>query len=321
MSFAIPASRYTRRPLGAAVHVEFPISGAAAMRERAELRDRIAVANSLVPLLQPGSVAVVGASRDPSRRRQHDLPRHPARAISVARFTRSTTRRPRFMACAPTPRSRICPARRIWWSIAVPAANVLEVAGEALRPGREGTSRRNVGFRRERAGRRGRGRRPSSSWFVLTAPRLIGPNCLGLMNTHPEVQPQRQSRPLDALLADGSAFFSHSAALGLVILTTPRSGAWAFRASCRRATGPTSPATTCCSSGRRIRRPTSPCSIWRRSVTRADSPGSLAESPIASRFSASRARAAAPERRRARPHRAPSGRARPTSRRCSTRPA
>ena len=50
---------------GGSIHVQFPVAGLASLRERVELRDRIAAANSLVPLLQPRTVAVVGASRDP----------------------------------------------------------------------------------------------------------------------------------------------------------------------------------------------------------------------------------------------------------------
>jgi acetate---CoA ligase (ADP-forming) len=48
------------------IHVAFPVSGPASLRERVELRDRIASANPLVPLLQPKTVAVAGASRGPS---------------------------------------------------------------------------------------------------------------------------------------------------------------------------------------------------------------------------------------------------------------
>src|SRR5512143_2247958 len=38
---------------GGSIHVQFPVTGLASLRERVELRDRIAAANSLVPLLQP----------------------------------------------------------------------------------------------------------------------------------------------------------------------------------------------------------------------------------------------------------------------------
>ena len=48
------------------VHFELPVNGAAALWERADLREKIAVANSLVPLLRPKVIAVVGASRDSS---------------------------------------------------------------------------------------------------------------------------------------------------------------------------------------------------------------------------------------------------------------
>ncbi len=48
------------------VHIELPVGSAAALWEIAGLRERIAVANSLVPLLRPEVVAVIGASRDSS---------------------------------------------------------------------------------------------------------------------------------------------------------------------------------------------------------------------------------------------------------------
>ena len=48
------------------VHIELPVGGAAALWEIAGLRERIAVANSLIPLLRPKAVAVIGASRDPA---------------------------------------------------------------------------------------------------------------------------------------------------------------------------------------------------------------------------------------------------------------
>ncbi len=51
------------------VHVELPVSGGAAQRERAELRERLAVANSLAPMLRPpwtsGNAA---AARQPALR-------------------------------------------------------------------------------------------------------------------------------------------------------------------------------------------------------------------------------------------------------------
>jgi len=43
---------------GGSIHVNFPIGGMVSLRERVELRDRIAAANSLVPLPQPRTVAV-----------------------------------------------------------------------------------------------------------------------------------------------------------------------------------------------------------------------------------------------------------------------
>ena len=46
------------------IHVEFPVDGAAALWKRTSLRERIAVANSLFPLLRPKTIAVIGADKD-----------------------------------------------------------------------------------------------------------------------------------------------------------------------------------------------------------------------------------------------------------------
>ncbi len=197
------------------VHVEFPISGAAAMRERAELRDRIASANSLVPLLQPRSVAVVGASRDAEAAGSMIF-----RAILRGNFhgtvypvNNQATSVHGVRAYASV---RDLPGPPDLVIIAIPAAGVIEVAGEALRAGAKGLLVVTSGF--AEAGPEGVIRQKALVELVRShGARLIGPNCLGLMNTHPEVS-------LNASLAPSMpprgrvAFFSHSAALGLVIL-------------------------------------------------------------------------------------------------------
>ena len=58
--------------------------------------------------------------------------------------------------------------------------------------------------------------------------------------------------------------------------------------SSRPATGPTSPATTCCSTGATTRAPTWCCSTWRHSATRTSSPASRGSWPGTSRSSRSR---------------------------------
>jgi acyl-CoA synthetase (NDP forming)/RimJ/RimL family protein N-acetyltransferase len=197
------------------VHLEFPIGGAASVRERAELRERIAAANSLVPLLRPKTVAVVGASRDPDAVGSMIF-----RAILRGNFAGTVFPVNRQAVAVHGVRAwgavRELPEPPDLVVIAVPSAGVLEVAEEALQSGARGLLVVASGF--AEAGPEGARLQERLVELVRSrGARLIGPNCLGLMNTHPEVR-------LNASLAQSLAprgrigFFSHSAALGIVIL-------------------------------------------------------------------------------------------------------
>ena len=48
--------------------------------------------------------------------------------------------------------------------------------------------------------------------------RLVGPNCLGVLNTEPDVAPQRHLRARRAAAAGGSRFASQSGAFGIAAL-------------------------------------------------------------------------------------------------------
>src|SRR5512135_34786 len=122
---------------GGSVHVEFPVGGLAALRERVELRDRIATASSLVPLLAPRTVAVVGASRDPA-----SIGSMIFRAILRGGYTGTVT--PVNNQAGSVQGVRACASARELPEapelvvIAVPAPAVLDVAREALQAGAKG---------------------------------------------------------------------------------------------------------------------------------------------------------------------------------------
>jgi acyl-CoA synthetase (NDP forming) len=100
--------------------------------------------------------------------------------------------------------------------VAVPAPNVLEVVGNALRSGTKGLLVVTSGF--AEAGPEGAALQKELVDLVRShGARLIGPNCLGLLNTHPEVSLNASLAPAMAPLGR-IGFYSHSAALGLVIL-------------------------------------------------------------------------------------------------------
>ncbi|HYK90696.1 MAG TPA: GNAT family N-acetyltransferase [Acidobacteriota bacterium] len=200
---------------GGSIHVDFPVSGLASLRERVELRDRIAAANSLVPLLQPRTVAVVGASRDPSAVGSLIF-----RGILRGNFSGTVYPVNNQTISVHGVRAyqslRDLPERADLVVVAVPASGVLEVVDDALQSGTKGLLVVTSGF--AESGPEGAEQQKKLMEAVRShGARLIGPNCLGIMNTHPDVN-------LNASLAPTMpprgriGFYSHSAALGLVIL-------------------------------------------------------------------------------------------------------
>ncbi|MEJ2420921.1 MAG: GNAT family N-acetyltransferase [Acidobacteriota bacterium] len=200
---------------GGSIHVEFPVSGAAALRERADLRDRIAAANSLVPLLRPKTVAVVGASREPS-----SIGSLIFRYILGGRF-RGTVYPVNNQAVSVNgvrayPSLDKLPEPADLVVVAVPADQVLDVAEDAIHAGAKGLIVVTSGF--AESGKKGMALQNKLVNLVRShGARLVGPNCLGILNTDPEVE---LNASLAAVMPPSGrvGFYSHSAALGLVIL-------------------------------------------------------------------------------------------------------
>lgn len=206
----------TRQALeGGIIHVRFPLNAPEALRERAATRERVAVANSLVPLFRPKTVAVVGASRDPS-------------SLGNALFRNILQGRFKGTVFPINPRAQAIEGVRAYASLsdlpeapdlvilAVPASKVLSVARRALDMGSRGLLVLAAGF--AETGPEGARRQERLEKLVRSrGARLVGPNCLGLLNTDASIQ-------LNASLATALpprgrvGFFSHSAALGVVIL-------------------------------------------------------------------------------------------------------
>ncbi|WP_285577095.1 GNAT family N-acetyltransferase [Geothrix limicola] len=206
----------TRRAMeGGIIHVQFPLSAPEALRERTDLRERVATANSLVPLLRPRVVAVAGASRDPGSVGniifRHILENHfqgSVYPINPKADTIEGVQAYASLAALPETPDLVI--------LAVPATKASALAKRALERGARGLLALAAGFAEtgpEGARRQARLLRLARSHGA----RLVGPNCLGLINTHAAVQ-------LNASLAATMpprgrvGFFSHSAALGVVIL-------------------------------------------------------------------------------------------------------
>ncbi len=200
---------------GDVIHLRFPLSAAQNQRERAEYRERVAAANSLAPLLKPATVAVVGASRSPgsigNALFRHILQSHFKGVVypvnPMARAIEGVAAYPTLASLPEAPDLVI---------LAVAAPKVIPLAEEALDRGARGLLVIASGF--AEAGPEGALRQERLVRLVRSrGARLVGPNCLGLLNTNAAVQ-------LNASLAANMpprgrvGFFSHSAALGVVIL-------------------------------------------------------------------------------------------------------
>ena len=200
---------------GSTVHIEFPVSGNAAVRERAELRDRIATVNSLTPLLNPSSIAVVGASRDSSAAGsmvfRHILESNfRGTAYPVNNQTTSISGVRAYPSLAELPEH---PELVI---VAVPAQNVTDVVGEAASVGAKAIIVLSAGF--AESGEEGaRLQKKLVETVRSNSMRLVGPNCLGILNTH--IESGVNASLAEAMPPPGKVgFFSHTGALGIVIL-------------------------------------------------------------------------------------------------------
>ncbi|MBU0472832.1 MAG: GNAT family N-acetyltransferase [Bacteroidetes bacterium] len=197
------------------IHVEFPVDGAAALWKRTSLRERIAVANSLFPLLRPKTIAVIGAEKDPS-----SIGNIIFKNILSGNFTgtvypinsnfNSVNGVKAFSSVSQLSENIDLAI------ISVPAEEVLNATHDSIKAGAKAIVVVSTGF--AEAGKEGIKRQKELVDLVRSnGVRLLGPSCLGLMNTDDGVR--LNSSLLPNLTQKGKiGFFAHSAALGLVIL-------------------------------------------------------------------------------------------------------
>ena len=197
------------------VEVTFPTAITAETMEQFEDRERFAAAAAVHAFLQPTSVAVIGASRDPETiggRLFHNLvaqpfagvvyPVHPsAQAVQGVRAYASVNDVPGDVGLA---------------FIAVPAAVVNDVAEECGRKGVRALVVISSGFGEtdEVGVARQKTLVETCRAFGM---RLIGPNCMGIANTDPDI---RLNGTFAAAWppAGNVGFMSQSGALGLAVM-------------------------------------------------------------------------------------------------------
>jgi acetate---CoA ligase (ADP-forming) len=209
----------TRSEPGTVV-IEFPASLSPRARERFDERERAATVAALRRFLHPRSVAVVGASRSiqgPGGAVFHNLLaggfNGPVFPVNAAADTVQSVHAYRSIEDLPE-----APDVAV---VAVPADAALDVARACAGRGTQALVMLSAGF--SETGKEGAKRERALLDVCRSAGmRLIGPNCLGIVNTAPDVR-------LNASFAPGMpprgriGFMSQSGALGIAVIQHARS--------------------------------------------------------------------------------------------------
>lgn len=202
------------------VNLEFAVDETAVTEAVMREREQHAEARSIARLLRPRSVAVVGASNDEGK-------------IGNAVFVNLLRMGPNAALYPVHPDARHVHGVRAYPSlldvpddidlvvIAVPAASVPGVVDECAQRGVRGLVVITGGFGERGTDDERRVGREAQRALVASARangmRVVGPNCLGIVNTEPDVRLNASLAPLPPL-SGRVGFFSQSGALGVTIL-------------------------------------------------------------------------------------------------------
>ena len=188
-------------------------------QQRYDERDAEASAAAVARVLRPGSVAIVGASA-----RSGSVGGAILRNVLAAGFTGDvhavSTRGGTLRGLAAHRSVRDVPGELDLVVIAVPAAAVLGVARDCAAKGVHALVVVSAGFAETGAGGRER-QRELLGVCRAAGMRLVGPNCLGVMNTDPAVALNVTFGPVPAPRGR-VAFMSQSGALGIAIVDAMR---------------------------------------------------------------------------------------------------
>ena len=198
-----------------AVEVEMPASLSAAAIERFEERERIGAVAAVQRFLEPRSVAVIGASR-----RRGTVGGEILHNLLAGEFTgavHAVNDKADVVQSLPAHRSvRDIPGGVELAIVAVPAEQVVAVAHECATAGVRSLLVISSGF--AETGAEGARRQ----WELLevcraAGMRIVGPNCLGVLNTSPQVRLNATFAP-PAAVPGGVGFMSQSGGLGIAII-------------------------------------------------------------------------------------------------------
>lgn len=196
-------------------HVSFPIAPTRAVVRKEEKRELDSILAGLRAVLHPRSVAVIGASRDPG-----SIGHLVMHSIMQGDFTGVVypvnPRAEAIMAVKAYPSVLDIPSQVDMALVVVPAGLVVGVADECGRKGVRALIVISDGFRE--TGAKGAMREQELRLVTLGhGMRLVGPNCMGVINTDPAVSLNATFSRVPPR-AGNIAFLSQSGAMGLTVL-------------------------------------------------------------------------------------------------------
>ncbi len=199
--------------------VDFPVESTADVIEAAGSHEQRAVAASLLPIFYPRSVAIVGASRD-----EHSIGGRLMQNILRGRFAGTVypvnPNASSVSSVKAYPSVSDIPDPVDLAIVVVPARFVLDVARDCAAKGVKGIVVISAGF--SETGEQGQKLENELLSIVRDAGmRMVGPNCMGLLNTDPAVRLDVTFAP--AFPPQGNVgMSSQSGALGIAILDYAR---------------------------------------------------------------------------------------------------
>jgi acetate---CoA ligase (ADP-forming) len=201
------------------VEIDLAITPSQSSVARAEFRDRVATTASLRPFFHPSSIAVVGASQNPKNIGTRVFNavigcgfRGPVYAVNPRGDHIGSAKAYRNIQALPEAPELVV--------VAVPAAAVEKVIDDCATRSVRAVIVISAGF--SEIGNEGRNRQQRLLEKIRGyGMRMIGPNCLGLLNTDPAVRLNASFAP-EFPVAGNVAFSSQSGALGLAVISMAR---------------------------------------------------------------------------------------------------
>jgi acetyl coenzyme A synthetase (ADP forming)-like protein len=204
------------------VRISFELDPGPRVLAASDVREQGADAASLRPLLAPKSVAIIGAGSRP-KSVGHQVLRNILDGGYTGRVYVVNPRHDAVLGIASVPSAIDLPIAPDLAIVAVPASHLLEVVRDCGQRGVRGVLVLTAGF--GETGEAGRALQDEAVFLSRRyGMRLIGPNCLGVLNTDPAVRLNATFAPLP-MNEGGLGLVSQSGALGIaVVVAAERSG-------------------------------------------------------------------------------------------------